>query len=199
MGVNERRGRQRPASGHRPQGHPEEWEPSCGEARALNLGGYNLAGCCSDSGGMRMSSKNPRETGRQAGDNVSRQASPESVLPGDPSSTSEPHTSVWPEQPPKLKVGQPRTTRASGLGHLRQLRCLPQGVSASWPRPRAGQGPHCYRTDGRAPPQEGSAHLGGRSPDHLERVRELSGVPLRSQGYCGVERGFSGHHRDWCN
>ena len=30
-------------------------------------------------------------------------------------------------------------------------------------------------------------------------LRELSGVPLRSQGYCGVERGFSGYHRDWCN
>lgn len=29
----------------------------------FTLGGYNLAGCCSDSGGMRMSSKNPRETG----------------------------------------------------------------------------------------------------------------------------------------
>lgn len=51
-----------------------------------------------------MSSKNPRETGRQAGDNVSRQASPESVLPRAPSSTSEPHTSARPEQPPKPKV-----------------------------------------------------------------------------------------------
>ena len=33
----------------------------------------------------------------------------------------------------------------------------------------------------------------------VDGLRELSGVPLRSQGYCGVERGFSGHHRDWCN
>lgn len=84
LGANQRRGGQRLASGYRPQGHPEEWGPSCGGARALTLGGYNLAGCCSDSGGMRMSSKNPRETGRQAGDNVSRQASPESVLPRAP-------------------------------------------------------------------------------------------------------------------
>lgn len=38
-------------------------EDRLSEARALTLEGYNLAGCCSDSGGMRMSSKNPRETG----------------------------------------------------------------------------------------------------------------------------------------
>lgn len=51
---------------HRAQGHPE-WGLSFAEPQAplwvaLTLGGYNLAGCCRDSGGMRMSSKNPRET-----------------------------------------------------------------------------------------------------------------------------------------
>ena len=30
-------------------------------------------------------------------------------------------------------------------------------------------------------------------------LRELLRVPLRGQGYCGVGRGLSGLHWDWCN
>lgn len=58
---------QRPAaSDHRTQGHPRvRTGLQSGQSPlrpTLTSGGYNLAGCCSDSGGMRMSSKNPRET-----------------------------------------------------------------------------------------------------------------------------------------
>lgn len=52
------------------------------------LRGYNLAGCCRDSGGMRMSSKNPKETGRNDGMRWGRQrdspAEMASPFPGGP-------------------------------------------------------------------------------------------------------------------
>lgn len=62
------RGQQHQITG--PKATPRGGGPAFRVARAplqptLTLGGYNLAGCCSDSGGMRMSSKNPRETGRK--------------------------------------------------------------------------------------------------------------------------------------
>lgn len=61
LGANEKRGGQRPAaSGHRPQSHPEEWGPS---VEGCKLSPWEvdttLAGCCSDSGGIRMSAEEP--------------------------------------------------------------------------------------------------------------------------------------------
>lgn len=115
-----------------------------------------MAGCCSDSGGMRMSSKNPRETGRHTGDSLGqgsrRQASP-------------------------CHVCCPRSSGPSPAGHGEQQA---RRLSRLCQLQRPPRGPDlCHLVKASSWPRSSLSHEGAACPPRSQLLRPLGKVPLQ--------------------